>query len=94
MNNNGKTCNKKPKISKSIHELATNQIIYDLAKSLMELTEKYTSAGTKKVLHHIESPILGELGLLKTHSIVKGTDFSWTLNWKTLERLKEVGDDS
>ena len=80
-------------MTKSAHELAKDHIIYDLAKSLMELTEKYTSGGTNKVLRHIESPILGELGLLKTHTILDGKDFSWTLNWETLEKFKEAKND-
>ena len=63
-----------------------DQIIYGLAKSLMELTEKYITSGTNKVMRHEESPpILGELGLLTTHSTDKGISFSWKLNWKHLE---------
>ena len=78
---------------KPIHEIAQDQIIYELAKSLMELTEQYTATGTRKVLHFCESPILGELGLLKTRTTHNGKDDSWTLNWKTLERFKEVKDE-
>jgi len=70
----------------NIHHKAEDQIIYELAKSLMELTEKY-------IAHGANNPILSELGLLKTHSTDKGISFSWKLNWENLERLKGVGDE-
>ncbi len=84
-------CMFKPK--DNIRHKTNNQTIYELAKSLMELTEKYTTSGTNKVMQHIESPILGELGLLTTHSTDKGISFSWKLNWEHLERFKKAKND-